>query len=203
MQARELFSWPDSLPFSEFFPLDQPPWQWISFIAQALCAFDFQKKKTKIDIPRGVYIEDNVWLDASVRLPHYACIEGPSWIGPGTQIRPGAYIRGNVIVGANSILGHSCEYKNCLLMDYVKTAHFNYIGDSILGNQVHLGAGVILANLRLDEEEVSIRHSSGRIRSNLKKLGAMIGDGSKIGCQTVCQPGTILEKNTVIMHYDN
>ena len=199
MQAQSLFSWPESLPFKQYFPIDCYPWKWIPSISIALNSIDFSQKPSKVNVPRGVFIEKNVWLDNSVQLPYYACIHGPTWIGPGTIIRPGCYIRGNVIVGANSILGNSCEYKNCLLMNNVKTAHFNYVGDSILGNETHLGAGVILANLRFDKKEVLVESLKNRLFSGLKKLGAIIGDSAEVGCNSVLQPGTILGKHSLVM----
>ena len=78
-------------------------------------------------------------------LPPYGVIEGPVYIGSGSELRPGVYIRGNVIVGRDCVLGNSSEYKNCLLLDGVQTPHYNYVGDSILGNKAHLGAGAILS----------------------------------------------------------
>jgi len=80
-----------------------------------------------------VHVEGKVWLHASVKLPPYAVIQGPAYIGANTQIRPGAFIRGHVIAGENCVLGNSCEFKNCLLLDGVQAAHFNYVGDSLLG----------------------------------------------------------------------
>ena len=88
-------------------------------------------------------------IEPGVDLPAYATIIGPAWIGAGTQIRQGALIRGNVIAGEGCVLGNASEFKNCLLMDGVQAPHYNYVGDSILGNRAHLGAGAICSNLRL------------------------------------------------------
>src|SRR5450432_499593 len=104
--------------------------------------------------PEGVHLEGAVFLGEGVTLPSHATIIGPVWIGAGTQIRPGAFIRGNVITGEGCVLGNSSEFKNCLLMDGVQAPHFNYVGDSVLGNKAHLGAGAICSNLRLDQNKV-------------------------------------------------
>ena len=133
-----------------------------------------------------------------MRLPPYCVISGPAYIGAGTEIRPGAFIRGNVIVGEECVLGTSCEYKNCLLMDGVATPHFNYVGDSILGNGSHLGAGVVLANVRLDHRSVKVYTPEGRVETGLAKFGSLIGDEAEVGCNAVLQPGTVLAKRSLV-----
>src|SRR5258708_187109 len=86
-----------------------------------------------------------------------AYIKGPAWIGPNCTIRHGAYIRENVIIGAGSVIGNSCEVKNSFLFNGCQIPHFNYVGDSILGAQVHLAAGVVVSNLKLTGDFITIR----------------------------------------------
>jgi NDP-sugar pyrophosphorylase family protein len=121
-----------------------------------------------------------------------AYIEGPVIIGPYNQIRHGAYIRGNVITGERCIIGHSTEIKHAILLNGAHAAHFNYVGDSILGNDVNLGAGVKLANFRLDHKEVFVLLQGQKILTGLKKLGAIVGDGAQLGCNAVTNPGTLI-----------
>tara|TARA_B100000965_G_C19598342_1_gene761316 strand:- start:3079 stop:3762 length:684 start_codon:yes stop_codon:yes gene_type:complete len=198
IEAQSLFSLPTHLPFSEHFDPKVPPWEWVPKIAEALAGFDFLEKDSARQVPAGLIVEGEVFIHPTVKLPPYAVIQGPAWIGPNTEIRPGAFIRGNVIVGESCTLGNSCEYKNCLLMDKVESAHFNYVGDSILGTGAHLGAGVIVANLRLDRDLVPVMTSEGRVQTELKKLGAMIGDYAEVGCNAVLQPGSILGKRSMV-----
>jgi UDP-N-acetylglucosamine diphosphorylase / glucose-1-phosphate thymidylyltransferase / UDP-N-acetylgalactosamine diphosphorylase / glucosamine-1-phosphate N-acetyltransferase / galactosamine-1-phosphate N-acetyltransferase len=150
-------------------------------------------------LPPGVYVEGDVFIHPSVKLPSHATLIGPAWIGPETEIRPGAYIRGNVIVGARCVLGNSCEFKNCLLLDGVQVPHFSYVGDSILGNKAHLGAGVILSNLRLDQQPISVRIEGAIHETGLRKFGAILGDAAEVGCNAVLQPGTILGRRALVM----
>lgn len=169
-------------------------------ISRALEAFDFDHGHGREeDRPSGIDLDGAVFLHPSVRLPAYCTIHGPAWIGPEVEIRPGAFIRGNVIVGAGSVLGNSCEYKNCLLMEKVETPHYNYVGDSILGNRAHLGAGAICANLRLARDEVVIRLEKERHHTGLPKVGAFLGDGAEAGCNSVLQPGTILGRRAAVI----
>jgi UDP-N-acetylglucosamine diphosphorylase / glucose-1-phosphate thymidylyltransferase / UDP-N-acetylgalactosamine diphosphorylase / glucosamine-1-phosphate N-acetyltransferase / galactosamine-1-phosphate N-acetyltransferase len=198
-KASDFFTLPDSLPFKDFFDPSIPPWAWVEQIQKALAQFDFAKHPLKLLIPPGFTVGKQVYLDPSVKLPPYGVIEGPAYIGAHTELRPGVYIRQNVIVGAACVLGNACEYKNCLLMDGVATPHYNYVGDSILGNKAHMAAGSILANLRLDKAPITIKTEGQLIQTGLRKLGALIGEGAEIGCNAVLQPGTLLGKNAIVM----
>jgi NDP-sugar pyrophosphorylase family protein len=124
---------------------------------------------------------------------------GPAVIGPGTEIRSGAYIRENVLIGNSCVVGNSTELKNCVLFDQAQAPHFNYVGDSIMGRGSHIGAGVILSNLKSDKSEVHVRDGQGLdLATGLVKFGAILGDGVEIGCNSVCYPGTIIGRGTVI-----
>lgn len=202
MNASEFFALPPSLArFASFFRADLPPWEWVKLIGPALAEGD--RSATRTDVPAGVRLEGNVWLDPSVKLPHQATIIGPVWIGAGSEIRPGAFIRGNVIAGAGCVLGNASEFKNCLLLDGVQAAHFNYVGDSILGNRSHLGAGAICSNLRLDNAEVTVRFPGGTAHTGLRKFGAVLGDDAEVGCNAVLNPGTLLGPRALVMPCTN
>jgi len=104
-----------------------------------------------------------------------------------------------VITGEDCVLGHASEFKNCLLLDGAQAPHFNYVGDSILGNGAHLGAGVICSNLRLDQGEVTVRLAARTIKTGLKKFGAVLGDRAEVGCNAVLNPGTLLGPRSLVM----
>ena len=198
MKASEFFALPPSLArFAPFFPAGAAPWDWIRQIGAALEAAQFGALELKI--PPGVHVEGRVWLHPSVRLPAQATIIGPAYIGAKTDIRPGAFIRGNVITGEGCVLGNSSEFKNCLLLDKVQAPHFNYVGDSILGNGAHLGAGAICSNLRLDQAEVMVRLADKLVNTGLKKFGAILGDKAEVGCNAVLNPGTLLGPRALVM----
>ncbi len=200
MHAADLFALPQSLShFAAHFPADAAPWEWVRAIASALASLP-PRADDAPPFPAGVHVEGDVRLAPGVRLPAQATLIGPAWIGPGTEIRPGAFIRGHVITGANCVLGNSCEFKNCLLLDGVQVPHFSYVGDSVLGNRAHLGAGVILSNLRLDQRPVPVRLPGGASAvTGLRKLGALVADAAEIGCNAVLQPGAILGRRALVM----
>lgn len=150
------------------------------------------------NIPEGyVLYGEGVLVGENVRIAATATIEAPAIIGKGTEIRPGAYIRGKVIIGENCVIGNSTELKNCILLDRVQVPHYNYVGDSVLGNHAHLGAGAICSNLKADGKSVVVKgkeeYPTGR-----RKLGAIVGDNADVGCGCVLNPGTVIGKGTSV-----
>jgi len=143
-------------------------------------------------------IGENVFIGEGTVVEPGAYIKGPAWIGANCQIRHGAYIRENVIVGAGSVVGNSSELKNSLLFQRCQVPHFNYVGDSILGARVHLAAGVIVSNLKLNGDFITLRMGDTVLTTGLRKFGALIGDGAEVGCNAVLNPGTILGRSSLI-----
>ncbi|HWB58982.1 MAG TPA: UDP-N-acetylglucosamine diphosphorylase, partial [Chthoniobacteraceae bacterium] len=127
------------------------------------------------------FISNAVFIGQGTVIEQGAMIKGPAWIGENCEIRNGCYIRENVIVGNGAVLGNSCEFKNSIIFDEAQIPHFNYVGDSIVGYKGHLGAGVILSNVKLDHSEVLVTGGHGLIPTGLKKFGAIVGDGVEIG----------------------
>ncbi|OGY85891.1 MAG: hypothetical protein A2233_00145 [Candidatus Kerfeldbacteria bacterium RIFOXYA2_FULL_38_24] len=125
-------------------------------------------------------------------------IKGPALIGKNCQIRKGAYLRENVIIGHNSVVGNCTELKNVLLFNNVQAAHFNYIGDSILGYKVHLGTGAKITNAKTPQSEIKIVTHYHTHQTGLHKFGALIGDFTEIGANTVTAPGSIIGRNCLL-----
>jgi NDP-sugar pyrophosphorylase family protein len=169
------------------------------------------EEECSITVSRTLFIKDfiyfrsaGVFIGQGTKLEAGATINGPCVIGSGCEIRQGAYIRGGVIVGDNCVIGHATELKNSIIMDNSHAGHFNYVGDSILGSHVNLGAGAKLANLqfRVKEEidqnsisEIVLKIDGEVVNSRLKKFGAIIGDYTEIGCNAVTAPGTLIGAN--------
>ncbi len=177
----------DNNPLKELFDRFTYPYEILSHIEDYI--FELGKKLNKDYEHKG-----NVWIHKSVKIGSGVEIIGPAIIMENVTLRHNAYIRENVIVGPNSVVGNSCEIKNSILLSHCEVPHFNYVGDSILGDHAHLGAGVILSNLRLDKKNIKINHED----TNLRKIGAFIGDYVQIGCNSVLCPGTIVYPNIMI-----
>jgi len=142
--------------------------------------------------PGAYLVGDDIFIAEGAIVEPGAYIAGPAIIGAGTVVRHGAYIRGKVIAGRNCVIGHTTEVKNAIFMDDAKAGHFAYVGDSVLGNRVNLGAGTKLANFKLRGTEIRVRHGDAVIPTGLRKFGAILGDDVSLGCNTVCNPGTLL-----------
>ncbi len=140
---------------------------------------------------------DGILMGSGATVASTAVIVPPAIIGAGTELRPGAYVRGNVILGENCVVGNSTEIKNSVLLQNVQAPHYNYIGDSILGNGAHLGAGAVCSNLKADQKNVVI-HAEKDYATGLRKIGGFIGDHAEIGCGCVLNPGTVVGKNTSV-----
>ncbi len=143
-------------------------------------------------------IDSQIYIGSNVVVEPGAYIQGPCFIGAGTVIRHGAYIRGNVIIGKNCIVGHASEVKNAVLFDGASIPHFNYVGDSVVGAGVNMGAGSRLANFKLQGSEIIVRHGTECWPTGLQKFGAILGDGVSIGCNAVCNPGTLLGPKSLV-----
>ncbi len=151
-------------------------------------------------------IEGRVYIAKGAIVEPTAFIQGPAYIGPGTEVRHGAYIRGNVYAGHKCVIGHTTEVKGSVFFDDAKAGHFAYIGDSLLGRHVNLGAGTKLANLKLRGDEVRYidPHSGKKSSSGLRKFGSVLGDHVQTGCNSVLSPGSLLMPKSFVMpcaHY--
>ncbi len=167
------------------------PWEMLPKIK------DYIKNLIKSGIPGYKEIAEDVLVGENVKIYPTATIEGPTIIGSGTEVRPGAFIRGSVITGENCVIGNSTELKNCVLLNNVQVPHYNYVGDSVLGNYAHMGAGSICSNLKSDKKAVVI-HADTDFETGLRKIGGILADYADIGCGCVLNPGTIVGKNTSV-----
>ncbi|WP_186645754.1 hypothetical protein [Fluviispira vulneris] len=147
------------------------------------------------------YIEnrDSVVICEGAIVEPGAYISGPTFIGPKAVVRHGAYIRGSVYISEGAIVGHSSECKGAILLPNAKAAHFNYVGDSILGYDCNLGAGTKLANLKINHSNIILRLDNKKVDSGLKKFGAILGNRAQTGCNSVTNPGTIMLPEVVLL----
>jgi len=190
VKTKELFDC--GVPYlMELFDKSEYPWEILPLLK--LYIHDLVQKGLEgfQSIGNGVLIGKNVKIYDS------AVIEGPAIIGEGTEIRPGAFIRGSVVTGKNCVIGNSSELKNCILLDKVQVPHYNYVGDSILGNHSHMGASAICSNLKSDGKPVIIR-GDVEYETGIRKIGGILADGADIGCGCVLNPGTVVGKNTSV-----
>lgn len=169
------------------------PWQALAGISGFILSLGSTLSAEEYDHP-----SEDVWIARSAKVAPTASITGPCIIGPETEVRHCAFIRGKALIGAGCVVGNSTELKNVILFDQAKVPHYNYVGDSILGFQAHMGAGSITSNVKSDKTLVVIRDGGERFPTGLKKVGAMLGDRAEIGCNTVLNPGTVIGRDSSV-----
>lgn len=163
---------------------DAPPWAWTSTAAEIVAR-----------VTSG-----GVVVDPTATVEQGATIKGPAWIGPGCLVAAGAYLRGGVWLEENCTIGPGAEVKSSFLFRGVALAHFNFVGDSVLGEDVNLEAGAIIANHRNERADkmIRVRHGDHLIETGVTKFGALVGDGARIGANAVLAPGTILARGEIV-----
>lgn len=167
------------------------PWEVLPLIGEFI-------KKTGPALSREEYdkVGEDIWIAKSAKIYPNNYIAGPAIIGPNTEVRPGAFIRGNALVGANCVVGNSTELKNVILFDNVQVPHYNYVGDSVLGYKSHMGAGALTSNVKQDKTLIEVSYDNERIKTHLKKFGAMLADNVEVGCNSVLNPGTVIGRGS-------
>ena len=192
IKTTDLFDLKHSLA-GEYLRKTEYPWQalphikgWIIEIAKGLDRAQFDEVQEVVFVHRGAQIAPTAHLGS------------PCIIDEGAEVRHCAFIRGGALVGKNCVVGNSVELKNVILFDGVQTPHYNYVGDSILGYKSHMGAGSVTSNVKSDKSLVVVKNGDTMIPTGLKKMGAMLGDGVEIGCNSVLNPGTIVGRNSTV-----
>ena len=195
------------------------PWQAVTGLPQLLCDTIAQVPHNERIAPgtlpdNAQVYGDDVVIEAGVRIEDFVVIKGPTYLRAGAQLRACAYLRGGVWAEPDTLIGHSTEVKNSLLLAGAKMAHHAYVGDSLLGNDVHLGAGTKIANLKLRKTPISLylracdssqetpaqeTPTKKQINTQMRKLGAMMADGSATGCNVVTNPGTLFLKGAIAL----
>ena len=152
----------------------------------------------KLDLEKFEKRGEDIWIAKSAEVAPTACLNGPLIIDEDAQVRHCAFVRGNAIIGKGAVVGNSTELKNAVLFNKVQVPHYNYVGDSVLGYKSHMGAGSITSNVKSDKTLVVVKGQDICIGTGLKKMGAMLGDGVEVGCNSVLNPGTVIGRESNI-----
>lgn len=142
--------------------------------------------------PGAILQGNDIFIGKGSHVQAGALVCGPTIIGENVEIRHCAFVRGNVIIGNDAVVGHCSEIVRSVMLPGAKAPHFNYVGDSILGTGVNLGAGTKLSNLKNDGSNVKTRIEEHVVDTGVRKFGAILGDNCLLGCNSVTNPGTIL-----------
>lgn len=197
MKNKEMFDMTHTIA-GELFEKHEYPWEVLGDLKEFI-------EEAGAGLPQNEYkkIGPNIWIHRTAQMAPTIAMAGPMIIGPKAQVRQGAFLRGSVIIGEHAVVGNSCEIKNSILFDEVQVPHFNYVGDSVLGYKAHMGAGAVTSNVKADKGIVSIHSEDGDVKTGRKKVGAMLGDGAEIGCNSVLNPGTVVGRNSNVYPLSN
>jgi UDP-N-acetylglucosamine diphosphorylase / glucose-1-phosphate thymidylyltransferase / UDP-N-acetylgalactosamine diphosphorylase / glucosamine-1-phosphate N-acetyltransferase / galactosamine-1-phosphate N-acetyltransferase len=169
------------------------PWEITAGISDILIDI-IKKPDTGYRTENGIAIHDTAIIEKGVIL------KAPIIIGKNCFIGANSYIRGGVYLADSVCIGPNCEIKTSIIFSNCSIGHLNFIGDSIIGNNVNFEAGAITANHynEREEKDISVVYNSEIINTHSKKFGSLVGDNSRIGANAVLSPGTILLKRTVV-----
>lgn len=183
-------------------------WQAINQITWYITRLTHEKQTILGEVMAGAYVSNRaIYIGEGARIEPGAYVYGPAYIGEGCVVRHGAFVRESVIMLPGAVLGHASEAKNSIFLPKAHAPHFNYVGDSILGHRVNLGAGTILSNLPMisKKDEVSGRRQPILIpidgttyNTGLEKLGAILGDDAQTGCNSVLNPGCLVGPRSLV-----
>ncbi len=190
--AAENFFTLSEFDHASLFVPGRPVW---AALGEALDARFAEWKRWEVlsPLPEGVHLLGGpIFIGEGCHVDPGAVLRGPLIVGDGCEIRTGAYLRGRVVMGRGCVVGAHSELKTAILLDHAHAPHQNYVGDSILGRDVNLGAGTILSNVKNVGHEVSFRYQETVVRTGLRKFGAVLGDGCRTGCNTVLNPGVLM-----------
>lgn len=176
------------------FPLnDRKPWAIVDDLCTTL-------DKIIDSLGEDYVVNDGVAIHKTAVIGHNVTIKSPAIISANCFVGSNSYLRGGVFLAPGAKVGISCEVKTSVLLEGSAIAHFNFIGDSIIGHFVNIEAGAILCNHYNEREDdtVFVHVDGQRISTGLHKFGSLVGDGCRIGANAVLSPGTLLPPNTIV-----
>ncbi|HMF32354.1 MAG TPA: bifunctional sugar-1-phosphate nucleotidylyltransferase/acetyltransferase [Candidatus Lokiarchaeia archaeon] len=168
---------------------------------------EFFQPEVRGTIEKYVVMDGPVHVGEGTLIRAGTYIEGPVYIGKNCRIGPGAYLRPYTCLSDGCIVGNSSEIKASILLAGASVPHLSYVGDSVIGEGVNFGAGTKTANLKLDDSNVKMVVKGDRVDTGRRKLGAVVGDLTKIGINTSIMPGTTIGEHCqlgagLILHGD-
>ncbi|MCZ6747947.1 MAG: sugar phosphate nucleotidyltransferase [SAR324 cluster bacterium] len=166
------------------------PWHILEANKMLLDHWDDSRIHRTVKLEGNVHLEGPLYIEEGVSIGTGSVLKGPCFIGRGSYIGNNTLIRGYTSLGPESVVGYGTELKNCVLFGKSILGRLSYIGDSVIGERVHLGTGVATVNLKPDRSDIAVAGDEGEVSTGMNKLGAFIGDDVTIGARHVLGPGT-------------
>lgn len=191
----------DKFTFKEIFEGCTYPWEALEKAKQYIKEQIVEKdvKVNRAEVGEFVSISGNYFIDEGTKIHANAVIQGPVMIGKNVEIQSGALIRPWTIIGDNCVVGHASEVKHCILQNKAKVASLAFCGDTILGQSTRIGSGIILANRRFDQQNITVKINGEKHDVGTDFFGAIIGDSTRLGANSTTVPGTFIGPYTWIL----
>lgn len=191
----------DKFTFKEIFEGCTYPWEALENAKQYIKEQIVEKdvKVNKAEVGEFVSISGNFFIDQGTKIHANAVIQGPVMIGKNVEIQSGALIRPWTVIGDNCVVGHASEVKHCILQNKAKVASLAFCGDTILGKSTRIGSGIILANRRFDQQNITVKINGEKHDVGTDFFGAIIGDSTRLGANSTTVPGTFIGPYTWIL----
>ena len=192
----------ENFTFKEVFKDCVYPWEVLNninkYIKQFMNNENMQINKAS-EIGEFCSIQGNYFIDEGTKIHSNVTIQGPVLIGKNVEIQSGALIRPGTIIGDGCVVGHSSEIKHAILQNKSKVASLAFVGDSILGKSARIGSGVIVANRRFDQKNITVKKNGEKIDTGTDFFGGIIGDSSRLGANSTTLPGAFIGPYTWIL----
>lgn len=191
----------DKFAYKEIFEGCTYPWEVLAKANNYLKEniIDKDVKVNKAEVGEYVSISGNYFIDEGTKIHANAVIQGPVIIGKNVEIQSGALIRPGTIIGDNCVVGHGSEIKHSILQNKSKVASLAFCGDTILGKSTRIGSGIILANRRFDQKNITVKINGEKYDVGTDFFGAVIGDSTRLGANSTTVPGTFIGPYTWIL----
>lgn len=191
----------ENFTFKEIFEGCTYPWEALAKINEFLKEniVDKDVKVNKAEMGEFVSISGNYFIDEGTKIHANAVIQGPVMIGKNVEIQSGALVRPGSIIGDNCVVGHASEIKHSIMQNKSKVASLAFCGDTILGKSTRIGSGIILANRRFDQKNITVKLNGEKYDVGTDFFGAVIGDSTRLGANSTTVPGTFIGPYTWIL----
>lgn len=191
----------ENFTFKEIFENCTYPWEALAKINEFLKEkiVDKDVKINKAEVGEFVSISGNYFIDEGTKIHANAVIQGPVMIGKNVEIQSGALVRPGSIIGDNCVVGHASEIKHSIMQNKSKVASLAFCGDTILGKSTRIGSGIILANRRFDQKNITVKLNGEKYDVGTDFFGAVIGDSTRLGANSTTVPGTFIGPYTWIL----
>ena len=191
----------DKFTFKEIFEGCTYPWEALEkakeYIKEQIV--DKDVKINKAEMGEYVSISGNYFIDEGTKIHANAVIQGPVMIGKNVEIQSGALVRPWTVIGDNCVVGHASEIKHAIMQNKSKVASLAFCGDTILGKSTRIGSGIILANRRFDQKNITVKINGTKYDVGKDFFGAIIGDSTRLGANSTTVPGTFIGPYTWIL----